>query len=289
MMQIEGIDGVLLVPISAILVIIIAIFLIKKTGKMKKKQAEGEIESEEVNVEEKLDNVESDKVQKYEAKIDQLTTSLNLEREKIKAKDAQLVEQEQSYENDLLKVGALKDEVSLLRKKVGVAQKEQDEAKAKFEAEGDKVKKDAETVLADEKGRCKAEVEKLEKRVEEIATSSASEIRKLKDESRAERDGIIARHIEELEVKDLEITTLRKSNEEEKEKLKRELLDERKELIKSYEDKISEIKAKTKDAIQRVVDEKESLLDRLKGENERLDDERDKLREQIRLLEVDRL
>ncbi len=60
-------------------------------------------------------------------------------------------------------------------------------------------------------------------------------------------------------------------------------------LIKSYEDKISEVKVKTKDTIQGLIDEKEGLIDRLKEENERLEEEVDKLKEQIRLLEVDRL
>ena len=115
-MQVAGINEIYLVPVSAVLVIAIAVILIKKTTGMRKRRAEGEPEDEEVDIEDKLEHIESDKVQQYKAKIDQLAKSLSLEREKLKAKETQVKEQEQNYENDLLKVVALKDEAIFLTK-----------------------------------------------------------------------------------------------------------------------------------------------------------------------------
>jgi hypothetical protein len=77
-MQVAGLDDYLLVPAGAVLVIVIAILLIKKTGGMRRKPSNGEFEREEVHIEDEDEDdepvrVETDEVQKYKAKVDQLS------------------------------------------------------------------------------------------------------------------------------------------------------------------------------------------------------------------------
>ncbi|MBU2560459.1 hypothetical protein KKA03_06140 [archaeon] len=291
-MQIAGIDNYLLVPASAVLVVAIAILLIRKTGKMRKRpSSKDEFEGGERYIDDSDEPkiVETDEVQKFKAKVDQLSTALNLEREKVKAKEEQLKEHEKSYENELLKVNALKDEVPFLRKNIGELQEASGKSKEKFEEELKKVKANSESTLAEQKTRYEEEIQKLREKVEETITTSAANAEKLKEEARLRLEDTINRHKGELVAKDTEIMDLAASGKNEREKLKNELLAERQELIKSYEDKILEIKEKTKETIQRLVDEKDGLVDRLKEDNEKLEEEVDRLKERIRLLEVDRL
>jgi chromosome segregation ATPase len=171
MMQVAGLENMLLVPASAVLVIIIAIILIKKTGGMRRRPSEEGFESEYVNVADRVESVESDEIQKFKAKIDQLSTALNVEREKVRAKEEQIKEHEKSYENELLKVTALKDEVPFLRKKIGELQEELGKSKAEFEAEVEKVKREGASNLAEEKGKYSEEIQKLEKRIDYTVAS----------------------------------------------------------------------------------------------------------------------
>jgi chromosome segregation ATPase len=292
MMQIAGIETYLLVPASAVLVVAIAILLIRKTGGMRRGPSpEGRFEGgdRDTDMSDEPKSVDTDEVQKFKAKVDQLSTALNLEREKVRAKEEQIKEHEKSYENELLKVNALKDEVPFLRKKIGELQEEQESGKEKFDEEIKKIKADSESSLTQQKTRYEEEIQKLREKIEETISTSAASAEELKEEAKLRLEDIINRHKGELAAKDTEIMDLAETGKNEREKLKKELLSERQELIKSYEDKILEVKAKTKETIQRLVDEKDGLVDRLKEDNEKLEDEVDRLKERIRLLEVDRL
>lgn len=269
-MLVAGIETYLLVSAGAVLVVAIAVLLIRKTGGMRRRPSHEEgFEGRDMGIDmsDKPKSIDTDEVQKFKAKVDQLSTALNLEREKVRAKEEQIKEHEKSYENELLKVSALKDEIPFLRKKIGELQEESAKVKEKFSDEIEKVKNGYEE-----------KIQKLENKIEE-----------LKDGFKVEKEDVAKKHKSELSLKDREIRDIEKSSGLEKENLKKELLSERQDIIKSYEDKILEVKRKTKETIQRLIDEKDGLIDRLKDDSEKLEDEADRLKERIRLLEVDRL
>jgi uncharacterized phage infection (PIP) family protein YhgE len=212
---------------------------------------------------EDLEDLFAEDRQKYEAKIQQLTNLLNVERDKLKAKEAQF----QQQSSEFLKVSALKDEVEYLQKRIGELEKEKNALSTKHEEEirdWEEKLKEVTTLVEEEKEAIKAEFEKRQK---EMTKKYADEIGEYKKE------------IEDL--KAMHLT--------EKEKLERDYEKRLGDEKRRYEDKIQELKDKTKDAIQKVIREKEDLVGELREENERLKKDIERLKERIRLLEVEHL
>ncbi len=201
--------------------------------------------------------------EKYEAKVQQLQNMLNVERDKLKAKETQYHQQS----GEFLKVTALKDEVDYLQKRYGEFESERDQLVAKHEAEMKAQKAELEDVMA----KMEAEKEELQQNIER------------------EKKVLVKEHGGEVKDLKTEIEDLKARSEVEKENLNKEsekhLGDER----RKYEGKIEEIKDRTKDAIQKVIREKDDVIGDLRDENDRMKKEMERLKERIRLLEVEHL
>ncbi len=219
----------------------------------------------EISAEEKL---------RYEAKIQQLTNMLNVERDKLKAKETEFKQQSSEF----VKVAALKDEVEYLQKRLGELENEKNSLESRHATDFKAIEKKRE----DETKTWENKLKEITTRVEEEKAAYKAEFdRQLRETNKKHSDEAEGY---KKEIEDLKTIHLAERRRFESDYEKR-LADEK----RRFEEKIEEVKIKTKDTIQKVTREKEDFMGDLREENDRLKKDIERLKERIRLLEVEHL
>ncbi|MFQ5815381.1 MAG: hypothetical protein ACE5G7_02675 [Candidatus Hydrothermarchaeaceae archaeon] len=226
-----------------------------------------ETEGEEMGVKKEpeggVEDVFADERQKYEAKIQQLTNFLNVERDKLKAKEAQFQQQSKEF----LKVAALKDEIAYLQKRIGKLEREKNATAARYEKEA----------------------KNWDEKFKDLTASVEEEKATYKEELDIRQKEMLKKHEDEIEEYKKEIEDLKAVHLTEKERLEKDYEKRFEDEKRRHREKIDELKDKTKEAIQKVAREKENIHEEIRDENERLKKDRERLKERIRLLEVEHL
>ncbi len=332
-----GVDSVTFLIIAAIVILLgLIIFLKFKRGRGKgTPQHEGANTSDMKRVDAEmarmLDELETLRKEKttFKEKIDGLIAELNAKKEDDAAKEEKLKEELKNAGEELLKVSAMKDEIELLRTKVGELDRDRSEIIRQAGEEKEAVIKGLKEEIEREKEKQEQLLKQCEdenKKTQDLAAAQNAEtVRKYEDMLKEERDDKQRlknemeeekqKLIKDASSKEKETTQkyegMLKEERESKQRLKNEMEEEKQRLIEDagskekeitqrltkeisdlkndYETRIDEIKNKTKESIQQLIDEKDRLANDMKNENEELKKENDRLNEKIRMLEVDRL
>lgn len=241
--------------------------------RIKKKPKEAE---EEVSLDER---------QRLEAKIQQLTNMLNVERDKLKAKEAEFKQQSSEF----IKVAALKDEVDYLQKRLGELENEKSSLETKHASELKTSEKKREEEINSLQKKHEDEVKAWENRLKEFMARVEEERNATRTEFDRQQREAHKKHTEEAEALRKEIEDLKAMHLAEKRKFEAEYERRLEDEKRRYEERMEEIKNRTKDAIQKAIREKDDLVEELREENDRFRKEVEKLKERIRLLEVEHL
>ncbi len=210
-------------------------------------------EKEALNMRAKRLAREKDQVIKQ---FEEFLAKYNEEKEKAVEKETKFEEKIKNFEEELTKIPAMEDEMKFYRKKIGELNNEKAELQRGFEAEKHKIKEKHEEEIREIRGE-----------MDKLSASHADEKNRVAGEFEVEKTGRMAQH-------EAEVARLKKELEETEQ---------------AHGSRVEEIKTKTKDTISNFIAEKEGIINKLRSENNELTSEIDRLKKEIKVLEVDHL